>query len=204
MKKITSLNILLFIFFFIGMSITSEASITYLTEEDSSQEIQEFNVNEAQLYFESEIYDENSIIDLSLILNLSNEILDYDLECNGFEVVKDVIVTEDIITFSVEYDGNVEKPYLNFVLNLTDNVNLSKSLYGFLKEDKIFISRSSFKSAEGIYLDYLRENNIDEYERIRSEEMICDDSIKSSSFMKVPSASPLASELNTYVQGTFK
>lgn len=65
MKKITSLNILLFIFFFIGMSITSEASITYLTEEDSSQEIQEFNVNEAQLYFESEIYDENSIIDLS-------------------------------------------------------------------------------------------------------------------------------------------
>lgn len=139
-----------------------------------------------------------------LILNLSNEILDYDLECNGFEVVKDVIVTEDIITFSVEYDGNVEKSYLNFVLNLTDNVNLSKSLYGFLKEDKIFISRSSFKSAEGIYLDYLRENNIDEYERIRSEEMICDDSIKSSSFMKVPSASPLASEPNTYVQGTFK
>ena len=108
----------------------------------------EFNVNEAQLYFESEIHDVNSVIDLSIILDLSNEILDYDLECNGFEVVKDVIVTKDIITFSVKYITNEEKPHLNFTLNLTRNVNLSKSLYGFLKEDKIFISRSSFHAAE--------------------------------------------------------
>ncbi|MCM1556748.1 MAG: hypothetical protein NC087_04360 [Anaeroplasma bactoclasticum] len=128
MKKITSLIILLFITI-IGMSITSEASISHPTEEDFSQETQEFNVNEAQLYFESEIYDVNSIIDLSIILNLSNEILDYDLEYNGFEVVNDVIVKKDIIIFSVKYDGKEEKPYLNFTLNLTGNVNLSKSLY---------------------------------------------------------------------------
>ncbi|MDE6655376.1 MAG: hypothetical protein K2J85_00110 [Anaeroplasmataceae bacterium] len=161
-------------------------------------------MNEAQLYFESEIYDVSSIIDLSIILNLSNEILDYDLVCTGFEIVKDLKVKEDIITFSVKYTINEEKPHLEFTLNLTDNVNLSMSLYGLLKEDKIFISRSSFKDAEEVYLDYLQENDIDEYERIRSEEMVCNDPIKPSNLMKLPSASPLASNPNTYVQGTFR
>ena len=205
MKKIISFLILLFVII-IGMSITSEASISSPEEEeiDGFQDIQESNVNEAQLYFESEIYDVSSIIDLSIILNLSNEILDYDLDCNGFEIVKDLKVKEDRITFSVKFIANEEKPHLNFTLNLTDSVNLSMSLYGLLKEDKIFISRSSFKDAEEVYLDYLQENDIDEYERIRSEEMVCNDPIKPSSFMKLPSTSPLASNPNTYVQGTFR
>lgn len=203
MKKIISLNILLFVLI-IGMSITSEASISLPTGKDNFQEGQEFNVNEAQLYYKSEIYDIDSVIDLSIILNLNNEILDYDLECNGFEVVNNVLIAKDIITFSVKYNGTEEKPYLNFILYLRNNVSLSKSLYGFLKQDKIFISRSSFHAAEQIYLDDLQERNIDEYERIRSEGMPCYDPTKPTNPIKLPSASLLASNPDTYVQGTFR
>lgn len=200
MKKMTSLIILLLIAI-LGMSITSEASISHSTEEDPILETHEFYVNKAQLYFESEIYDMNSIIDLSINLNLSNEISDYDLECIGFEVVKDIIVTTDKITFSVRYIEDEEKPYLNFLLNLTDNVHLSMSVYGYLKKDKLFISRSSFKEAENVYLDYLQENDIDEYERIRSEKMPCHDPIKPSNLMNLPSSSLLTSNPDTYVEG---
>ncbi|MDE6583777.1 MAG: hypothetical protein K2K15_00080, partial [Anaeroplasmataceae bacterium] len=126
MKKIVSLITLLFIAI-LGMSITSEASISYPAEEGSIQATQDPNVNEAQIYFKSEIYDVNSVIDLFINLNLSNEILDYDLECTGFEVVKDIIVTTDKITFSVKYNVDEQKPHLNFTLNLTDNVHLSMS-----------------------------------------------------------------------------
>ncbi len=187
MKKITSLIILLFAFI-IGMSITSEASISHPTEEDFSQKTREFNVNEAQLYFESEIYDVNSVIDLSIILDLSNEILDYDLECNGFEVVKNILVAEDKITFSVKYIADEETPFLEFSLNLIDNVDLNLSLYGYMRDDKLFLSRSSFKDAEEVYLYYLQQNDTEAYERIRSERMVCNDPIKPSNFMKLPSS----------------
>lgn len=204
MKIITSLIILLFTTI-IGMSITSEASISHPTEEekDNPQEMHEFNVNEAQLYFESEVYDVNSVIDLSIILDLSNEILDYDLDCNGFEVVNDVLISKDIITFSVKYIADEKNPFLEFSLNLIDNVDLSLSLFGYIRDNKLFLSRSSFKEAEEVYLYYLQQNDTEAYERIRSEKMVCDDPIKPSSIMKLPSSSLLASNPDTYVQGTF-
>lgn len=202
MKKLASLIILLFVLV-IEMNMSSEASISLPTGKDNFQEGREFNVNEAQLYYESEIYDIDSVIDLSIILNLNNEILDYNLQCNGFEVVKDVLITENKITFSVKYILSEEKPYLEFSLNLIDNIDLNLSLFGYIKENKLFFSRTSFKEAEAVYLYYLQQNDMEKYERIKSEEMVCNDPIKPSTLMKSPSTSFLASNPDTYVQGTF-
>lgn len=202
MLKIKGFLFILFTFL-LGMSLTSKASISPLKEEENFQKLKEFNTNEAQLYYESEIYDINSKIDLTIFLDLQEAILDYNVQCISFEVVDKIIILKDKITFSIQYNNKEEKPYLEFTLNLVNGIDLSLSLYGFLKEEKLFISRSSFYAAEAVYLYYLQQNEIQKYESIRSEEMVCHDPEKPSNLMKYPSTSLLGDNPDTYVQGTF-
>lgn len=202
MLKIKGLIFIIFTFL-LGMSLTSKASISPLKEEENFEKLKEFNTNEAQLYYESEIYDINSKIDLTIFLDLQEAILDYNIQCIGFEVVEEIIILKDKITFSIQYNNKEEKPYLEFTLNLVNGIDLSLSLYGFLKEKKLFISRSSFYAAGAVYLYYLQQNEIQKYESIISEEMVCHDPEKPSNLMKYPSTSLLGDNPDTYVQGTF-
>lgn len=203
MLKIKGFLFILFTFL-LGMSLTSKASISPLKEEENFQKLKEFNTNEAQLYYESEIYDINSKIDLTIFLDLQEAILDYNVQCISFEVVDKIIILKDKITFSIQYNNKEEKPYLEFTLNLVNGIDLSLSLYGFLKEEKLFICRSSFYAAEAVYLYYLQQNEIQKYESIRSKEMVCHDPEKPSNQIKYPSTSLLEDNPDTYVQGTFR
>lgn len=202
MLKIKGLFIVIITILF-GISIFSEATISNPPEKDNYKDIQSFNTNEAQIFFDSEIYSTNSIIDLVIFLDLNEEVLDFNMKCTGFEIVKDILPMKDKISFSVQFNKKEEKPHIEITLYLSNETSLNLSLYGFIKEDKLFISRSSFYAAEEVYLFYLQQNDIEKYESVRSKEMVCHDPIKPSNLLEYPSISLMSSNPDTYVQGTF-
>ena len=115
--------------------------------------------NEIQLYLKEDVYDVSSTISLEVYVGLTNKIINYDYNEEGFNYNFDLLFDEDKITLSVCYDLITEKPHFNLCFLLDNNCTLRVNLYGYIHDESIYLSAFSFEEAFEVYNYYYKQNN---------------------------------------------
>ena len=84
----------------------------------------------------------------------------FTYETEGFSVVSQVEQNNNKILVSLKATGNVEKPVFLLHINLQDGSTVTPHVYGFVYENKVFLSKSSYDDAWKGYLEYLKTEEI--------------------------------------------
>ena len=88
-------------------------------------------INDGGIYLEKFQYDVSDEINVIIVLELIDSIENYNYIELGFNIVSGLTITNNKVSFVVEYDGLDKNPTLQFTIYL-DNWDLSKFLNTFL------------------------------------------------------------------------
>ena len=160
MKKYLCLLILVFY----SLLLFSESKMVEATEVDKDMEFSSVG----HLYLPKEIYNVDDIIQLEIYVDSNNrDITDITFNGVGFELYDDYVV-EEKVCFSIVYVKSTANPCLEIFLEIEDEI-IELNLFGKVFDGLLFINPYSYKEAEEVYMQYLKQNNNIKYEQIQSQ-----------------------------------
>lgn len=167
MKKIINITILI-----LCLIILINNNINIVKAKYNSDYSTENYVNDGGIYLEKFQYNEEDEIEIVIILELVNEIVGYDYDSNGFDLISAVNITDDKIYFSIEYDNLETDPIMKFQIYLDNEEILTYNLWGYAIEEQLFINQYSKEKAYNIYLNYLKNTNYEKYFQIKNKNRV--------------------------------
>lgn len=163
MKKIISIAILILSLIILINDNASIVKAKYNRDYDN-----ENYFNDGGIYLEKFQYNKEDEIEILIVLELVNEIVDYEYIGNGFDLTSTVNITDDKIYFNIEYDNLETEPIMEFKIYLDNEEMLTYNLWGYAIEEQLFINQYSKEKAYNIYLNYLKNTTYEKYFQIQN------------------------------------
>lgn len=211
MKKVYK-NIIMFLLIVFIFSSTSNINIVSVNGEECETTVisqpQEF-VNCNALQPENEITLTNTLLHHSIgeifcvnfYVRTNKQILGYSYESEGFDFW---YIGEHNGLFTINLKTKNEFDKYNFIFNveLSDNISVSKKLYGIKTDHGLFLDTFSYNMAMENYYEYKLNNNLmsyNEYEQLYSAKMLVqtDNLIQNSSLSQNTTISRSINSTNT-------
>lgn len=161
----------------LGQAITSTELDKNRAKIDEAFSVQ-VSINQTQLGIESFIY-----------------------ESEGFSVVSQSKINNKI-NVTLKTTGKTEKPVFLLHINLQDGSSVTPHIYGYVHENDVFLSKSSYDDAWSYYLEYLKsEELITEEQAAEMQNEHALEGVLVESYVEEGDAPLTRSSVNTWVKG---